>query len=461
MSDVPTEASNNDAVSALQARIAALEAEKQAYASGSRGSSVRPGRWRKPVAAVLIILAAILTPVSIVTGWARIALTNTDAFVATYAPLASDPEVQGFVVDQVMIAIEDNVDIDGVMGELATGLSELLPNRPKAQSAILLLQGPAAEGVRSTIRNATTAFVASDAFAEVWRTTLAQSHSTLIATLQGDPDSLLVVEQSGLGLRLGPIVEQVKAYMVEQGVGIADLIPTIDKTVTIAHADAIPTIQVAYRLTVAVGYWLAFLVAAMFVTAVLISQRRAAATIGAMIGLALGALVVLGGLQVASTLAHSSVPAAVMPSGVLSTFYNTVGDTLGDIALGTFVLSLVVGATAWISGPFRAASTLREAYSGALDDLKQRAATRGISTGRFGEWLFRHRIGLRLTIGAIGVAALLLSRPLTAGKVFTTLVATLLAVFVLSLLLRRPPATPGSPGGEGGSGTEDAVELES
>ena len=52
------------------------------------------GRWRAFVSALVIVVATILVPISIVSAWARVQLVDEEAFVATLAPLADDPAVQ-------------------------------------------------------------------------------------------------------------------------------------------------------------------------------------------------------------------------------------------------------------------------------------------------------------------------------------------------------------------------------
>ena len=48
-------------------------------------------RWKRIVAWVLVVLACILSVLSVVTVFARNQLLNTDAYVRTVAPLASNP----------------------------------------------------------------------------------------------------------------------------------------------------------------------------------------------------------------------------------------------------------------------------------------------------------------------------------------------------------------------------------
>ena len=71
-------------------------------------------------------MASVLVPVSIVTAWGRAQLVEEDTFVATLAPLASDPAVQTMIIDETTAAITDQVDfaaitstaIDGIVADL-------------------------------------------------------------------------------------------------------------------------------------------------------------------------------------------------------------------------------------------------------------------------------------------------------------------------------------------------------
>ncbi len=78
-------------VSELEAENAVLQRVTQDVApSGSRGRS----RLRIAIAALLISVSVILAPVAVIGTWARTQLVDTDAFVQTFAPLASEPAVE-------------------------------------------------------------------------------------------------------------------------------------------------------------------------------------------------------------------------------------------------------------------------------------------------------------------------------------------------------------------------------
>jgi hypothetical protein len=91
---------------------------------------------RSWIAAMLIIIAMVMTPTAIVTHWAANQVTNTEQFVETLSPLASNPEVQKVIIDEVTGLIDDNVDIKGVTESLFTGLAQSLNLPPDASKAL-------------------------------------------------------------------------------------------------------------------------------------------------------------------------------------------------------------------------------------------------------------------------------------------------------------------------------------
>src|SRR3954469_20148290 len=124
-----------DQESELRARVAQLDRENsllrsqvESYASAVPEEKVPAprarGRWWTVLAAFLIILGCLMAPLAVVTGWAKSTLTDTDTFVATYAPLARDPAVQSFVVDEVTATIDQRVDLEQYISQILDGIKD-------------------------------------------------------------------------------------------------------------------------------------------------------------------------------------------------------------------------------------------------------------------------------------------------------------------------------------------------
>ena len=65
-------------------------------------------------------------------GWGKTTLTDTDAFVATYAPLAHDPVVQSYIVDQASTAINANLDVEQLTSDVIDGSRHLASGHERA-----------------------------------------------------------------------------------------------------------------------------------------------------------------------------------------------------------------------------------------------------------------------------------------------------------------------------------------
>jgi len=429
----------------LPGRVAELEAENAALtaklAADASTPSPRPRgpRWRGAVASLLIVLAALLTPVAIVSGWARVLLSDTDAFVATYSPLIQNPRVQDYLTDQIVDAIDAKLDIDGTVNQVFDGIGENL-QRPAVRLALDALRQPAADGVRSTIHGVAARVVTSDAFAQVWRESLRLSHSQAVATLNGEQSSVTITDQ-GLGLRLAPLIAAVKDVLAQQGFALASRIPEIDRTIVLVRSDSLIQVQLGYRAALATGYWLGVVVLVLFVGGVLVSVRRWLATIWAAVGLGLGAALVLAGVGIGRVVAQASIPTSVMPNDVLLIFFDTVVAAVNDLATATVVLALVVAVVAWLAAPLRAPAAVRDAWASLTRGLRTRGDAHGLSTGKVGEWLHAQRVVLRVAVGVLAGLVLGLNRPLSAGLVVGTAVAAVVVLVVLNLL-ERPPDPP-------------------
>ncbi|MBN9612803.1 MAG: hypothetical protein J0H64_04985, partial [Actinobacteria bacterium] len=185
-----------DELAEMQARIEALEDQNRTLRDEVRGSTKGRGRARAALAAVLVLLSILIAPIAVLGSGTRYELVYADRFGQTFAPLAEKPEVQRFVTDQVVVAIDENMDIDGLVNELFSGLESLnLP--PKAGAAIGMLQGPAAQGVRSMIQTAVQRIVESPQFARLWEGLLRQTHEQAVAVIQGDPNAALQLAGDG------------------------------------------------------------------------------------------------------------------------------------------------------------------------------------------------------------------------------------------------------------------------
>ena len=436
---------NAESDAELRERLARLESEntalrtplegQRAVAAPASGRRSR-GRGWTVLAVCLIVLGCVMAPLAVVGGWAKSTLTDTDAFVATYAPLAHDPEVQAFVINQATAEINAKLNLEQLTTEVLDGI-KALGTRPAASAALEALKGPAVQGLQTVIRNGVTEFVSSEAFAESWERALRISHTQLLATLNNDPDALVTAQSDGtIGIQLGPIVEDVKAALVGRGVSIAARIPAVDRTIPIAMSDQIGTVQAGYRAVVAVGSWLPW-VALIFLTAgVLVARRRSVALVGAAVGLGLSMLVLVLGFAVGRAVLVTAIPAALVPATVTTLFYDTATTPMRDTAVIGVVLALAIAIVGWFAGPFGLPRKLRSLYADGVGAVRRSAEQHNVTTGRAGDWVYAQRRVLHVVIALGATAAIILLRPLSVSDIVGTLVVAVIAVIIVSLIER-------------------------
>ncbi|MCS5733887.1 hypothetical protein [Herbiconiux daphne] len=400
------------------------------------------------LATVLIVIGAVLAPLAVAASWSKVVLTDTESFVATYAPLADDPRVQAYITDQTVIVINEQVDIPKLTADVIDGITGL-GTGPAATRALELLKGPAASGIQSLIQSGVSGFVESDAFADVWTSALRISHAQLVAVMQNDPNAAVTLGGDGsIGIQLGPIIEAVKSALIAQGIDFASQIPAIDRTIVVAQSDALPTVQLAYGLAVSAGAWLPWIALLFLAAGVVVSRRRSVALIWAAVALALVMALTAAAFAVGSLVFVSSVSPALLPGDVAGLLYETVAGDMRTTAVAVLVLAIVVAVVAWLAGPFDVPRRLRRFAAEGAGRIRGAAERRGITTGRVGEWLYAQRVLLRVVVAAIGAAIVLFLRPLTPALTIWTLVLAGVVLAVLEIVQRPVITVPANAEGD-------------
>lgn len=429
-----------DELGALRAENAALRDELAARPTTVPPVPRRRGRgWVIPSAA-LIVIGAVLAPVAVITTWAQREVTSTDAFVATFAPLARDRAVQTFVADRTVGVIEDRLDVAELTGTVFDGIGDLdLP--PRAKTALSALEAPATAGIQDLISSTVDRFVASDQFATLWQRLLRTGHAQMVASLSGDRRAAVAIGEDGsIGIQLGPVVAEVKERLVDRGLTFASRIPAVDRTIVIATSDAAVRAQTGYTLLQVTAVWLPWLVVACIGIGVVMARRRARALALGAVGVALAMLATLAGIGIGRVVTVRALAPELMPRNAARAIYDTVVAFAVDAAVATAVLGLALALVAWFSGTSVPARRVRGAAVAGAASLRRWGDAHGVGTGQVGVQLHRGRVLIR-TLIALGAAALIvLHRPLEPALIVWTLVGALVLVAVLEVVQRPAPA---------------------
>ncbi|MFK3679525.1 hypothetical protein ACI2IP_17525 [Microbacterium sp. NPDC090218] len=435
----------------LRARVLLLEQENETLKSVTDERPRRRPVARSIVAGIVLAVAVLMAPIAAMGTWARLQLVDDDRFVATFAPLADDPDVQDFVSDQVSAAIHEQVDLDAVVGDVFDGLRELdLP--PRAASALTLLEAPAASGLTSLVDGVVHDVVASDQFADIWAQSLRFTHERAVALMQNSPDTAWQLGDDGvLSLDLGLVVERVKSVLAERGVGFADLIPVVDRSIPIAQADALVLVRTVYQIAVAAGFWLPWVVLGLVVAGILIARNRPRALFWTSAALAAAFLLLSAGMGIGRTFFIGAVSPSIMTAAAAQSLFDQVTSLLSSTIAAIALVGVLVAVWAWVAGSTRSAVAIRGALGSGFAAIRGTWERRGLSTGRFGLAVDRFHGPIVIVGMALALLILIMTRPVSFGSVFGVTVGLVVYLILVELLRRPSTATEPAvdePGGE-------------
>lgn len=311
-------------------------------------NQVRPPirRWRKPVGIAFIALGALLAPVAILSHWAVSQVSDTDRFVATFAPLGADPEVQSFVASSVTAAIEEQVDFPALVDPFFDSLTADLGATGTA--AAEAVKGLVQQGARQLLAGAVSSVVESQTFSTMWEESLRVSHTVLVRVLTENPDAVVQLAPDGtIGVQLGPIVDRVKQSLVDGGLAFASAIPEIDRVVPIAKSETLVQLRTAYSIAQAIGFWLPWLVVALVLGGLLIIGGGIRSIVLSASGIAAGMALLLIGTAVGRSVALRELDALGLPPAVAQHVFDKV---VGDIVTATswvLAFALLVALICW------------------------------------------------------------------------------------------------------------------
>jgi hypothetical protein len=394
-------------------------------------------RWRTIVATLLIVVACLLAPLAVVAVWTSNQMSDTDRYVQTVTPLASDPAIQNAVADQITAQIFAHIDVQGLTTQALDALADRgLP--PQLAEQLQALAGPVANGVRSFTRSQVGRVVQSDAFAAAWVQANRLAHAELVKALTGEGGGAVSIENDTVSINMAAFIEVVKEQLTAAGFSLAARIPEVNASFVLFQSEDVTRARSVFNLLDTLGNWLPLIVLAVIAIGVYVAKDHRRALVGAGLGVALAMAVLALALAVFRTVYLDSVPADVLPHDAAAVLYDTVVRFLRAGLRSVLVLGLVVAAGAFLTGRSVTAVRARRGLAGALAWLRGGAEQAGFRTGPVGTWVYANKRALR--VGAVAVAVLALvfwGRP--TGKVIILLAVLLLVALAIIEFLGRPP----------------------
>ncbi|MGX6511921.1 hypothetical protein [Rhodococcus sp. SJ-2] len=439
--NTPLNADERRELEVLRAEVAKLRGESTVAPAETVSRPHRHTlRWAGVV--ILLVLVFLLAISSVVARYARSQILDTDRYVTTVTPLASDPEIQAAITNRVTDEIFAQVDVQGLTEEALTALTEDRPRLEPVVGLAPVIAGQAESFVHDTVGS----LVASDQFETLWVQTNRAAHDRLAAVLTGDTqaDAISIDDSGTVSLNLAPIIDKAKSLLVDRGFAFADQIPEIDKQFVLFQSPELIKAQRAVNaLDRASGIlpWLTLLaVAGAIWTAPRGSRLRTLAITGVTFVVAM--LVLALAIMIGRSLYLDNLPAEIRSPGAAAVLFDALATPLRSTLRAVLVAGLVVAVGAYLIGGSASAMAVRRGFAYGMDKLRRPDSTRTPSTVEV--WLARARVPLRAGIVAVAVLVVVFWNYPTGAVVGWTVFIALLALLLLEIVV-RPLSQAGRP----------------
>ena len=213
--------------------------------------------------------------------------------------------------------------------------------------------------------------VASPRFAGVWTQTLQVAHAEAIAVIQDQPGSALDLAADGtLSLRLGVVVDAVRAEMLDRGVAFAAVIPEIDRELPIVQADSLVQVRAGYQVLTMVGFWLPWAALALIAGGVIVASRRLRALAGAAVGLFAAFGILLLGIAIGRALFLGEVSPSILPADASGAMFDQLTASIRATAVSGMIIAGLLALGSWAAGASRSARAVRAASARVFNRLR-------------------------------------------------------------------------------------------
>jgi len=417
-------------VEALQHSVEELRKENDALREAETNAAPPKGpRWKRISSWVLVVLACVLALLSVVTVFARNQLLNTDAYVNTVAPLASNPDIQTQVAKRVSenLIARTNVEVR---------VKDALPAKAG------FLATPIASSLETVTNQVTLKAVESKQFATLWVTINRASHKQLVALLTGQQQGSLTSKNGKVTIDLSQVEVQAKKALTAQGITVFNKVPAVKGLeFVLFQSNDLARVQGLTRLLNKVALVLPIITLLCFAGGVVLARNRRRGLVRAATGLALSMALIL----VAISVARNQYLSGLSPSQSVAANSAVIDTVTASLRMAVRIILIVAVLVAL--GALIAGNTRLRAWMGT------RNRPDWMTGGPAHDFVARHRAGVQWGILGVGLLVLVVwTDPTTLVAITVVLIALALVGLVGVFIGRnRTPLTAGA-GAGGGTG---------
>jgi hypothetical protein len=366
-----------------------------------------PRRARRISAWVLVVLASLLIPVSVISVWAIRTVTNTDQYVATLAPLARNQ----VIVDHLAQKATDELFSTGIVQKKVTAA---LPAKAKP------IITPIVSEVHSYVYGLALKVFESPKFGQLWDTLNRHSHDAVIDVLTGKQSPLVKRLEKGGGIvvnatpALNNLIDQANAKGVTLFNPLKPILTKGDSLgVTVVSKAQVSKFTGLFNAIVTLKWVIPVVALVLAALGIVIAVEHRKTLLRMAIGVALVTLVLLAGLSL-GRITFVNQAGHTFNRQVAGSVWDTMLRFLMTDLRWMLLVAVLVALGAWLAGPARYAVWVRSTVAKGgrwvgtqaheLSAGSGRAAAGSDRARRSGGWILEHLGGLRV-VGVV-VAAL-------------------------------------------------------
>ena len=295
-------------------------------------NQTKPGK----LSIALIVLACVFTFLALTFTWIKDQTLDTNRYVKTVAPLASNVAIQNALADAVTKQIDKSVDPQAL-------ITPYLPEKAKP------LAGPIGAAISTFADQAVQRFFHSEQFPKVWEEISRLSHTQLVSVLEGKKTKFAELTNKGqVTLNIAPLVGPVRKVIEKTGLKL----PAQEQSsgnLVILDAPALAQAQGAIKALKGLTILFAILAPLFFIAAVLTSKARRRTIVTAGLSLA-GTMVLLGVILALGRWFYLDSLPGTVPTDASAAFFDTITRYFARAVRITALGGLIVAFAAWWSG---------------------------------------------------------------------------------------------------------------
>ncbi len=411
----------------------------------------RARRSRAVIVWVLIVLASLLIPISILSAWAITTVTNTDQYVATMAPLARDP----VIVDHLATKATDALFSSHVV---QNKVEAVLPSKAKP------IVQPIVAQVQTYVHGLALQVLQSPKFGTLWDGLNRHTHDAVVAILTGKQSALTKkVEKGGaIVLNLSPALNNIIDKANSRGVTLFNPLKSVlsqngSLSFTVVTEQQVSKFSGIFNLVVKFGWAVPIIAVVLGLLAIAIAVRRRKTLLRLSIGVALVSTVLLAALSLGRNVFTHQATVHHLDSGVAGTVWDTLLRFLKSDLRWMLLAVIVVALIAWVFGPARYAVRIRRHVAAGARWVAEQARSLSGGAGRAaaeserarhaGAWILEHLAALRIVGVIVAGLFLVFNGNLTGWSLLVILIVLAVYLGLLQLVAAwaRKVAAPVEP----------------